>query len=113
MSAARNIVIDSDSLLYSGVTKEVFFTLVECMSRFNTFNFQLDIADQIMLVLMRLRLNLIFDDLCRMFGISSSLACNIFNSWMPVLADKLKSVIIWLSRETIRADNLKKHFLPQ
>lgn len=103
MSAARNIVTDSDSLLFTGVTKEVFFTLVECMSRFNTFNFQLDIADQIMLVLMRLKLNLIFDDLCRRFGISSSLACKIFNSWIPVLADKLKSLIIWLPRETIRA----------
>jgi len=103
MSSARNIVTDSDSLLHTGVTKEVFFTLVEYMSRFNTFNFLLDIADQIMLVLMRLKLNLIFDDLCRRFGISSSLACNIFNSWMPVLADKLKSLIIWLPREKIRA----------
>jgi hypothetical protein len=73
------------------------------MSRFNTFNFQLDIADQIMLVLMRLKLNLIFHDLCRRFGISSSLACKIFNSWIPVPADMLKSLIIWLPRETIRA----------
>lgn len=103
MSAARNIVTDSDSLLFTGVTKEVFFTLVECMSRFNTFNFQLAIADQIMLVLMRLKLNLIFEDLCRRFGISSSLEYKIFNSWIPVLADKLKSLIIWLPRETIRA----------
>ena len=103
MSAARNIVTDSDSLLYTGVTKEVFFTLIEYMSRFNTFNFQLDIADQIMLVLMRLKLNLIFHDLCRRFGISSSLSCMIFNSWIPVLADMLKSLIIWLPRETIRA----------
>ena len=51
---------------------------------------------------MRLKLNLIFDDLCRRFGISSGLACKIFNSWIPVLADKLKSLIVWLPREVIR-----------
>jgi hypothetical protein len=55
-----------------------------------------------MLVLLKLKLNLIFEDLGRRFGISSSLACKIFNSWIPVLSDKLKSLIIWLPREVIR-----------
>ncbi|XP_063436957.1 uncharacterized protein LOC134718388 [Mytilus trossulus] len=64
--------------------------------------FQLEVADQLLLVLMRLKLNLIFDGLCRRFGISSGLACKIFNSWIPVLADKLKSLIVWLPREVIR-----------
>jgi hypothetical protein len=49
-----------------------------------------------------LKLNLIFEDLGRRFGKSSSLACKIFNSWIPVLSDKLKSLIIWLPREVIR-----------
>ena len=40
------------------------------------------------------------DDLCRRLGISSCLACKIYNLWRPVLADK--SLIIWLPRETIR-----------
>ena len=102
MSAALNINTDSDALLYTGVTKEVFFTLVKCMSQFNTFKFQLEVTDQIMLVLLKLKLNLIFEDLGRRFGISSSLACKIFNSWIPVLSDKLKSLIIWLPREVIR-----------
>lgn len=102
MSAAQNLKTDNDALLYTGVTKEVFFTLVKCFTPFNTFSFQLEVADQLLLVLMRLKLNLIFDDLCRRFGISSGLACKIFNSWIPVLADKLKSLIVWLPREVIR-----------
>jgi hypothetical protein len=53
MSAALNINTDSDALLYTGVTKEVFFTLVKCMSQFNTFKFQLEVTDQIMLVLLK------------------------------------------------------------
>lgn len=72
------------------------------MSQFNTFKFQLEVTDQIMLVLTKLKLNLIFGDLDRIFGILSSLACKIFNWWIPVLSDKLKSLIIWLPREVIR-----------
>ena len=59
-------------------------------------------TDQIMLVLLKLKLNMIFEDLGRRFGISSSLACKIFNSWIPVLSDKLKSLITWLPMEVIR-----------
>ncbi|KAK6180859.1 hypothetical protein SNE40_008835 [Patella caerulea] len=103
MSANANILTDSDSLLYTGVNKQVFFTLVETMAEFNTFSFKMKLSDQIMLVLMRLKLHLIFDDLSRRFGISTSLACKIFNTWIPVLADKLKGLVAWLPRETIRA----------
>jgi hypothetical protein len=80
----------SDALLYTGGDKRGFFlTLVKCMSPFYTFKFQLEVTDQIMLVLVKLKLNLIFEDLGRRFGISSSLACKIFNSSIPVLSDKL------------------------
>ena len=47
---------------------------MKCMSQFNTFKFQLEVTDQIMLVLLKLKLNLIFEDLGRRFGISSSLS---------------------------------------
>jgi hypothetical protein len=63
MSAKGSIVTDCDSLLYTGVTKEVFLTLVELMKIENTFSFQLDVADQLLLVLMKLKLNLLFNDI--------------------------------------------------
>ena len=50
MSAKGSIVTDCDSLLYTGVTKEIFFTLVKLMKIENTFSFQLDVADQLLLV---------------------------------------------------------------
>ncbi|XP_052074204.1 uncharacterized protein LOC127712052 [Mytilus californianus] len=102
MSAAQNVLTDNDALLYTGVTKEVFFTLVKCFTPFNTFSFQLEVADGLLLVLMKLKLNLIFDDLCRIFDISSGLACKTLNSWFPVLAEKLKSLIVWLPGQAIR-----------
>jgi hypothetical protein len=76
---------------------------VEIVQNGNIFNYKLEVDDQLLFVLMRLRLNLIFGDLGRRFCISKSLACNIYNSWMPALAEKLKGLVVWLSRETIRA----------
>jgi hypothetical protein len=55
------------------VTKEVFFALVELMKIENTFSFQLNVADQLLFVLMKLKLNLLFNDLARRFGISKGL----------------------------------------
>ena len=103
VTAISHIKSDSDAYLYTGVSKEVFFTLVSVMTPYNTFSFQMPIADQIMLVLMRFRLHLILDDLCRRFGISKSLTSKILSAWTPVLAEQLKFLVGWLPRETIRA----------
>jgi hypothetical protein len=46
MSAKGSIVTDCGSLLYTWVTKEIFFTLVKLLKIENTFSFQLDVADQ-------------------------------------------------------------------
>jgi hypothetical protein len=52
----------------------MFFTLVKLLKIENTFSFQLDVADQLLLVLLKLKLNLLFNDLARRFGISKGLA---------------------------------------
>jgi hypothetical protein len=68
----------------------------------NTFSFQLDVAHQLLLVLMKLKLNLLCNDLARRFGISKGLASRMYNAWMPVFAEKLQGLVVWLPRETIR-----------
>ena len=77
--------------------------MVKLLKIENTFSFQLDVADQLFLVLMKLKLNLLFNDLARRFGISKSLASRMYNSWMLGLAEKLQGLVVWLPRETIRA----------
>jgi hypothetical protein len=59
----------------------------------NTFSFQLHVADQLLLVLMKLKLNLLFNDLARRFGISKDLASRMYNPWMPVLAEKRQCLV--------------------
>lgn len=52
---------------------------------------------------MKLRLNLLFGDIANRFGISESHAYTIFNQRLSFIALKLKNLIVWLPRETIRA----------
>lgn len=41
--------------------------------------FTMPVSDQVLLVLMKFRLNLLFGDIANIFGISESHACTIFN----------------------------------
>ena len=50
---------------------------------------------------MRLRLNLLSDDLARRFGVSKSLASKIFRSWIPCSKTCRFSIVV--ARETMRA----------
>jgi len=44
----------------------------------------------------------LFNDLACRFGISKGLASKMYNSWMPVLAEKIQGLVVWLPHETIR-----------
>jgi hypothetical protein len=102
-TVANLLSTDTDALLYTGITLTAFHTLVTVMTAHADVPYRLPVGDQILLTLMKLRLNLIFADLARRFRISESLASRIFSSWLDILAAKLKDLIVWLPRETIRA----------
>lgn len=98
--------LNSDSLthLYTGLCLQAFVTLVNIFQNMELpFRFTMNVGDQLLLFLMRLRLNLLFADLGHRFGISESQASKIFNCWLPVVSAKLRQLIVWLPRETIRA----------
>ena len=73
--------------------------------------------DEFLLTLMRLRLNILNEDLADRFGISSALCSRTFTTWIKIISKILgKALIVWLPRENI-IDNLpgcfKKAGLPQ
>lgn len=61
----------------------------------------LRLIDEFFLVLMRLRLGLLLDDLKQRFHISKSTCSNITNNWMRYLSVKLEFLLSWPNRATI------------
>ena len=65
--------------------------------------------DEFLLVLMRLRLNLLLDDLACRFCIAKSTVISIFNVWIDVMAVRLQFLIKWAPKEIVQA-NMPKIF---
>lgn len=97
------ISTDSDSVFYTGLSFTILMTLISCLTKFgHSLPFRLKVPDQILLVLVRLRLALTFRDIGRRFDISHQLASRIFNTWIDIMSTHLSLCICWLPRETIR-----------
>lgn len=101
-------VSNKDCKFYTGLDLVRFEKLVKVLS-LNSIKppCSMEIRDQIFLVLMKLRLNLLFEDLGRRFYISGSLAGRIFKYWLDVMYQKLSDLICWLPRETIYSTSPK------
>ena len=65
---------------------------------------KLNLKDEFLLVMMRLRLGLLFEDLAYRFNIAKSTASSIFTDWINVMAVHQKFLIKWLPREIIQSN---------
>ncbi|XP_052221056.1 uncharacterized protein LOC127837749 [Dreissena polymorpha] len=98
-----DISSDTDARFYTGLDYSVLMALIAMMIPFGkALSYKLNISDQILSVLMRLRLGLTFFDISRRFNISRPLVANIFHTWIDILAVKLSDCVVWLPRTSIR-----------
>lgn len=98
-----NITTDSESIFYTGLHLTMFLNLVKVLSiHGEKLPFRLKISDQILSVLVRLRLALSFQDIARRFNVSHQLISKIFHSWINIMAKHLSDCVVWLPRDTIR-----------
>ncbi|XP_019629817.1 PREDICTED: uncharacterized protein LOC109474043 [Branchiostoma belcheri] len=57
--------------------------------------------DELLLTLMKIRMNLLEDDLALRFGISTSLVSRIISTWVPLLGKELAGLVYWPPSEAI------------
>ena len=81
----------------------MFLTLISQLSSYGKgLPYRMSVSNQILSVLVRLRLALTFEDIGRRFGVSHQLMSNMFQSWIDIMSQHLSHCLVWLPRETIR-----------
>ncbi|KAM9307047.1 uncharacterized protein KZ484_000371 [Pholidichthys leucotaenia] len=93
------------SKFYTGIDIDSFWKLLHALVALlpQPGTVRLAVPEQLLLVLTRLRLGLMFTDLGKRFGISRSTACDVFSLWRPVLAKFMReNVIAWLPRAALK-----------
>ncbi|CAM4548289.1 unnamed protein product [Leuciscus chuanchicus] len=89
--------------LYTGFTLDAFHSVAEHLTPSYTNSFQLHTWDQLLITLMKLRLNLLQGDLAERFGVSQSIVSKVISCWLDIMEEKMRCYIPWLPRETIQA----------
>ena len=82
----------------------VFSTLVIHISRKRASRTRMTQQDKLLLVLMRLRLNLLIEDLAYRFDVAKSTVSHIFSTWIDIMAIRLKFLIKWTTKEMVQAN---------
>jgi len=102
---ASEFISDDNVNFYTGIPKlQIFLALLAVLKdalpkkRFRSISF----PDQILLVLMRLRLGLLFQDLAQRFFIKESMARQISDFWIPTMSKKLDMVLAFLPNSLIQ-----------
>lgn len=85
------------------VFEHVHSILLPHVSRKYSGRSKLASKDELLLVLMRLRLDLKVEDIGYRFEIAKSTVTTVFNVWIDVMAERLKFLIKWAPKEIIQA----------
>ncbi|XP_052447117.1 uncharacterized protein LOC127988404 [Carassius gibelio] len=104
-TVADDMLLDDDiSLLYTGLRLVYFFTLVKTMLPFSKPSCSIPVVDQILMTLMKLKLNLVLGDVAKRFKVSKGEVSKVIAHWIDTLGEQLESMVAWLPRSVIRAN---------
>ena len=104
---------DKTTHFYTGLPSwVVFFQLYMFLSPLLTAgrsDCALSMENELFLVLVKLRLNLLFEDIASRFGVAIACVSRTIDKWLEVMYIRLKFLISWPSREVLR-QNLPETF---
>ena len=95
---------DEHTSFYTGIVHHgvIFLHVFLFLSPYVTPAVLLSLEDEFCLVLMRLRLGLLMEDLATRFAVTTTVASRSFQKWLDVMDYRLKFLIMWPSQEVIR-----------
>ncbi|XDV25477.1 hypothetical protein PO909_029393 [Leuciscus waleckii] len=80
---------DTSCVLYTGLSLSGFFDHVKYLEQFYKANFQMHVMDQILMTMMKLKLNLLQGDLAECFAVSQGLVSRIFSYWIDTMEEHM------------------------
>ncbi|NP_001103508.1 uncharacterized protein LOC799220 [Danio rerio] len=89
--------------LYTGLTLDAFHSVAEHLTNAYSNSFQLHPWDQLLMTLMKLRLNLLQGDLAERFAVSQSIVSKVISCWIDIMEENMRDYVPWLPKETIQA----------
>ena len=98
---------DKRTKFYTGFTtfllfQTVFDFVAPLVQMLQKMSGKLSLMDEFLMVLMKLRLGLLNEDLGYRFGVSNSTVSRIFHKWLECMYCRLKTCIRWPDKETVR-----------
>ena len=102
---------DDDIRFFTGLPTAGVFLWVTALvaDKASSCHSSLTSNDHVLIVLMRLRLGLLNRDIAYRFGIPKSTTSKVFRTWLPILSQNLRNLIIWPDQATLRR-NLPQSF---
>ena len=95
---------DDDIRFFTGLpTAGVFLWVTDLVAdKASSCHSSLMSNDHVLIVLRRLHLGLLNRDIAYRFGIPKSTTSKVFRTWLPILSQNLRSLIIWPDQATLR-----------
>ncbi|KAL7829414.1 hypothetical protein AOLI_G00302990 [Acnodon oligacanthus] len=90
-------------VLYTGLPLDAFNSPPDDLTQGYNNCFQLHLKDQLLMTLMKLRLNLLQDDIAERFHASQPIVRKVTSCWLDLMEEKMRCYIPWLPKETIQA----------
>ncbi|KAL2103189.1 hypothetical protein ACEWY4_000057 [Coilia grayii] len=89
-------------LMYTGLSRAAFYGLADELMP-GCGSFPLHPNDQLLITLIKLRLNSLQGDIAEKFGVSQTLVSRIISHWLDHMEGRMEHHVPWLHRDTIRA----------